>query len=236
MAHHVVLASLSAEESRSLRVSVSSRPRVSASPRPRVAASPRRTLSSEHFEFNYPAPLSEREVEYALQVLESQRTDLVRRVLSSGISLQLPRLKLFINETTGDFVARTGQPSWVAAATVGRTIELQPLELLKRRRLVETTLRHELVHAVVEEIGHGRTPRWLAEGLALHLAGEGQLISRSSHRNKIQIEISELEHQLARPSSADQMRAAYAAAYQEVLRLIQTEGESSVWRRTAQGR
>jgi hypothetical protein len=140
---------------------------------------------------------------------------------------------LFINETTGDFAARTGQPSWVAAATVGRTIELQPLELLKRRRVVETTLRHELVHAVVEEIGHGRTPRWLAEGLALHLAGEGQLILRSSHKNKI--EISELELQLARPSSADQMRAAYAAAYEEVMRLIREQGETSVWRRTTQG-
>jgi stage II sporulation protein D len=233
MSHHAVSASLSSQLSRSLRVTLSPHPRVSASSRLRVPASPRQTLSSEHFEFNYPARLSERDVEYALRVLESQRTDLVRRVLSSGISLQLPRLKLFINDTTGDFVARTGQPSWVAAATVGRTIELQPLELLKRRRVVETTLRHELVHAIVEEIGHGRTPRWLAEGLALHLAGEGQLISRSSHKNKI--EISELEHQLTRPSSADQMRTAYAAAYNAVMRLIQTEGESSVWRRTTQG-
>jgi SpoIID/LytB domain protein len=225
MSHHAVSASLSPQ--------VSPRPRVTTSPRLRVSASPRSTLSSEHFEFNYPARLSERDVTYALQVLESHRTDLVRRVLSSGISLQLPRLKLFINETTGDFAARTGQPSWVAAATVGRTIELQPLELLKRRRVVETTLRHELVHAVVEEIGHGRTPRWLAEGLALHLAGEGQLILRSSHKNKI--EISELELQLARPSSADQMRAAYAAAYEEVMRLIREQGETSVWRRTTQG-
>lgn len=233
MSHHALSASLSPQLSRSLRVPVSPRPRVSASPRLRVPVPLRRTLSSEHFEINYPARLSERDVEYALQVLESQRTDLVRRILSSGISLQLPKLKLFINQTTGDFVARTGQPSWVAAATVGRTIELQPLELLKRRLVVETTLRHELVHAVVEEIGHGRTPRWLAEGLALHFAGEGQLISRSSHKNKF--EISELEQQLARPSSADQMRASYAAAYRAVMRLIQTEGESSVWRRTTQG-
>lgn len=225
MSHHAVSASFSPQVSRSLRIS--------GSPRPRVSESRRRTLSSEHFELNHPARLSERDVEYALQVLESQRTDLVRRVLISGISLQLPKLKLFINETTGDFVARTGQPSWVAAATVGRRIELQPLELLKRRRVVETTLRHELVHAVVEEIGHGRTPRWLAEGLALHLAGEGQLISRSLHKNKI--EISELEHQLARPSSADHMRAAYAAAYQEVMRLIRDQGETSVWRRATQG-
>lgn len=233
MSHHAVAASLSAQVSRSLRVTVFPRLRVSASPRPRVSSSPRRTLSSEHFEFNYPARLTERDVEYALQVLESQRTDLVRRVISAGISLQLPRLKLFINETTGDFVARTGQPAWTAAATAGRTIELQPLELLKRRRVVETTLRHELVHAVVEEIGHGRTPRWLAEGLALHFAGEGQLISRFSHKKKI--EISELEHQLTRPSSADQMRAAYAASYQEVMRLIRVQGETSVWRRTTQG-
>src|SRR6185503_18367770 len=100
------------------------------------------------------------------------------------------------NETTGDFVGRTGMPVWAAAATQGNRIELQPLKLLKQRRILETTLRHELVHVLIDEIGGKRTPRWLSEGLALYIAGEGRM----------------LEHYgPARP--ANDMQAAYAAAY-----------------------
>ena len=145
--------------------------------------------------------------------------------------MQFPALEVFINETTGDFVGRTGQPAWAAAATKGSRIELQPLQTLKRRRVLETTLRHELVHTLVDVVGRGRTPRWLAEGLALHFAGEGRMMARYEPRKRMTTE--EIEQKLARPNSADDMRVAYAAAYGEVLRLIKSEGEAKVWQRVA---
>jgi stage II sporulation protein D len=216
MSHHAV-------RSPRLRVSLS---------RPLSVSTGRRTLSSEHFRLTYPARLRQGDMERVLKVLESTRADLVHRISTSGVPLQLPTLDLFFNETTGDFVGRTGQPSWVAAATLRNKIELQPFETLARRRILETTLRHELVHASIDRIGHGRTARWLAEGLALHFAGEGQLVS--SHQTNADIAISELELLLAQPSSVEEMRAAYAAAYLKVSRLIKAEGESSVWRRATQ--
>ncbi|MGH9970872.1 MAG: SpoIID/LytB domain-containing protein, partial [Pyrinomonadaceae bacterium] len=190
--------------------------------------STRRLLSSEHFSLSYPEAVKERDAEYVLRILESSRNDLVRRVSAMGVSFQFSGLEILINQTTGDFVGRTGQPPWVAAATRGNRVELQPLELLKRRRILETTLKHELVHAVIHAIGHGRTPRWLEEGLALHYAGEGQLVSR--YQRDTEIAIFELEQRLSQPASAAEMRAAYAAAYREVKRLISTEGKASVWR------
>jgi hypothetical protein len=171
-------------------------------------------------------------VEGLLSFLQSSRKSLIARVAAAGITAQFPALEIFINETTGDFVGRTGQPAWAAAATKGSRIELQPLETLKRRRILETTLRHELVHTLVDVVGRGRAPRWLAEGLALHLAGEGRLVAPYQPRQRLSTD--EIEKQLSDirfAKSANDMRATYAAAYNEVKRLINSEGEANVWRR-----
>jgi len=166
-----------------------------------------------------------------MRFLQSSRAALSARIAGAGIVRQFPVLEVYFNETTGDFVGRTGQPPWAAAATRASRIELQPLETLRRRRILETTLRHELVHALVDRIGHGRTPRWLAEGLAIYVAGEGPMVARYAPRRRPTTE--EIEKQLLTAESADDMRVAYAAAYQEVKRIINNEGEASVWRRVA---
>jgi SpoIID/LytB domain protein len=191
----------------------------------------RLTRSSEDFRINYPASIEQREIDALLHFLQTSRGSLTARISSAGLHGQFPSLEVFINETTGDFVGRTGQPPWAAAATKGNRIELQPLQTLKRRRILETTLRHELVHALVDRLGHGTAPRWLAEGLAIHLAGEGRMMVRYAPPQRMTIE--QIEKQLVNAGSANEMKVAYAAAYSEVKRLINTEGEASIWRRVA---
>lgn len=126
-------------------------------------------------------------------------------------------------------MSRTGQPPWAAAATRRSRIELQPLGLLKRRRVLETTIRHELVHVVIDSMGGGSTPRWLAEGIALHVAGEGPTLI--GHLKGRATSISDLEQTLSRPANREEMHVAYAAAYREVRKLVNAEGEASLWRR-----
>jgi hypothetical protein len=185
------------------------------------------TISSEHFRVTYPANVDRRDANEVLNTLEAARSDFLRRAAAASVSANIPLLEIRLNESTGDFTSRTGQPWWAAAATKGHRIELQPVGLLKRRGVLTTTLRHEFAHVVIDGVSRNRAPRWLEEGFALYLAGEGQRISRYLTRNAHSTE--ELERRLARPGTQDEMRALYAEAYQKVLELIRQKGEAGVW-------
>jgi gamma-glutamyl:cysteine ligase YbdK (ATP-grasp superfamily) len=97
---------------------------------------------------------------------------------------------------------------------------------------VETTLHHELVHVVVDTLGGGKTPRWLAEGIALHVAGEGKLIQQNAEGAVMSSD--EIERKIASAKTSAEMKSAYAAAYQAVRNLIPVEGENKLWKRVAQ--
>jgi hypothetical protein len=200
-------------------------------------ASPQRlSLASANFRLHYPAggPGARREVEAALRALEAARSDLTSRLAAASLTAPaLPPIEVVAHETTADFVSSTGRPAWVAAATRGARVELQPLATLNRRRILPQTLRHELAHVFVNALSRGRAPRWLAEGLAAHFAGEGRVLARHAPRRKIPL--AELEARLSSPASAEETRALYAAAYEEVAALVRKEGEASVWRLAARG-
>jgi hypothetical protein len=189
------------------------------------------TISSEHFRVAYPADVDQRAINQILNTLESTRNDYLRRASSASTAVNIPRLEIRLNESTGAFTARTGQPWWAAAATNGSRIELQPVRLLIQRGVLFTTLRHELAHVMIDSVINKRAPRWLEEGFALYLAGEGQTISRYVTRGQLPEDV--LEQRLQRPRTRDEMRALYAQAYLAVAETIRQQGESSVWNKLA---
>ncbi|HEY0347824.1 MAG TPA: SpoIID/LytB domain-containing protein [Pyrinomonadaceae bacterium] len=189
------------------------------------------TISSEHFRVTYPADVDRRDADQVLTTLESARGDYLRRASAASIAVDIPILDIRLNDSTGDFTSRTGQPWWAAAATKGNRIELQPLPLLKRRGVLWTTLRHELAHAVIDAVSHNRAPRWLAEGLAIYLAGEGRSFARYATKTKLTPE--QIEKRLERPGSQQEMRTLYSLAYNQVVYLLQSETESGVWKKLA---
>jgi hypothetical protein len=189
-------------------------------------------ISSEHFRVTYPLGVDRRDADQVLGAMDSARANFLSRAAAASVSVgDLPLLEIRLNSSTGDFTARTGQPWWAAAATKGNRIELQPVGILKRRGVLLTTLRHELAHAVIDRASHNRAPRWLEEGFALYLAGEGSTISHYLRRGRLSTD--ELEQRLARPGSAEEMRALYAQAYTDVFYLIRNNGEGSVWKKLA---
>jgi len=190
------------------------------------------TISSEHFRVTYPADTDRRDANQVLSTLDSARADFLRRANAASIQTgDLGLLEIRLNDSTGDFTTRTGQPWWAAAATRGNRIELQPVILLKRRGVLVSTLRHELAHVVIDKASHNRAPRWLEEGFALYLAGEGPTISHYLSRGRIPTD--ELEKKLARPGSQEEMHALYAQAYNDVFYLVRNNGEASVWQKVA---
>jgi hypothetical protein len=127
-------------------------------------------------------------------------------------------------QTTEDFIQATRQPGWVAGSNDGRVIDLQPLDLLKRKGIIESTLRHELTHLVVRRLRAPGVPQWYEEGLVLFLTGEpvpGESRKLDKHRS--------LEASLTQPRSEAEMRAAYAAAFACVRELARQMGEAALW-------
>jgi stage II sporulation protein D len=62
----------------------------------------------------------------------------------------------------------TGEPGWVAAYSHGARIEMQPLHD------AEKTLRHEMLHILVEAQSASELPLWFREGLVEYLADPTQ--------------------------------------------------------------
>jgi stage II sporulation protein D len=201
-------------------------------PEPQPAG--RLTLSSEHFRVSYPTSSRRRDVERVIDLLEEARAECLRR-LTAGLGEQVEAnvIDVIIHETTQQFVRATGQPWWVAGVASASRIQLQPLAVLNRRGLLTKTLRHEYAHVVVAALSKGQAPRWLAEGLAVHFAGEGGMLAR--FMPKANWPLDEIEQRLAHPASPQDMRKSLAAAYAAVNALIRAEGERSVWQKVALG-
>jgi len=132
--------------------------------------------------------------------------------------------KLKVYATVAAFRDTTGEPGWVAASTRGRTIRLQPTDVLRDAGTLESTLRHELLHMLVEEHAKAGTPLWFREGLVLYLAqpNAGAPVGGAFGS------VAALEKALRNPASEQEMRQAYAEAQARVARLVTRNGRETV--------
>jgi stage II sporulation protein D len=172
--------------------------------------------SDEHFE------LLSQDPEADAQILSIADRILAENENSIGWKLTYrPRLQLF--STIDKYRDETGEPGWVAASTRVHTIRLQPVVLLKNKSILESTLRHELFHLLIESKARAGIPLWFREGLALYFASPENTVSPG-----VEMTDQQLESQLAHPTSREEMERAYSVAKRKVQQLIQQFGKQKV--------
>jgi stage II sporulation protein D len=130
---------------------------------------------------------------------------------------------LQVYATLDSYRDTTGQPGWVAASTRGKTIRLQPLSELKKRSIMESTLRHEIFHVLVEAKARAATPLWFREGMVLFLSNPNAAGAAVGAMTDEQIETV-----LRLPRNRDEVQKAYAAAQSRVAALVQERGKETV--------
>src|SRR5215813_1363663 len=115
----------------------------------------------------------------------------------------------------------TGAPGWVAATTSGSSIRLQPLSTLQRTHTLESTLRHEFLHMLIETQARRGTPLWLREGLAVYL-------SSPDSARPVTVDVAVVETKLHSASTEQEMRSAYRDSASAVAQAVAKNGLSTV--------
>jgi hypothetical protein len=178
-----------------------------------VATVAARTVRTTHFAITLPASTQTGSIGASLEAA-------YRQVRAYG--LELPStIPVVVHATTGQFAAVSGAGRMHLAAVRGTTLHLQPLAVLRRHESPDRALAHELVHVGLAGDG-GRTPRWLAEGLAMNVAGELHPVSGSYAST------AELDRALAATTTHAKVRRAYGSAERLVRALIEQLGRSKV--------
>ena len=132
------------------------------------------------------------------------------------------KIQLRVFPTLDAYRNTTGQPGWIAAYTRGHVISLQPLSKLKEKGTLESTLRHELLHLLVESRARQGTPLWFREGLVLYLAQPAQ------NFQPVVMPENEIESLLESARSQDSLERAYTAARTRVSQLVEKNGREAV--------
>jgi stage II sporulation protein D len=169
----------------------------------------------DHFEMLSTRPDQDAEV---LRAAES-----ILPALESDLGWKLdfnPQLKVY--PTLDTYRDSTGQPGWIAAFTRGHTISLQPLSVLKQKSILESTLRHELTHLLIESRAHPGTALWFREGLVLFFADVNH------HFAPVQMSAAEMEKALSRTGDRQALEQAYAAARTKVAEMVERNGKETV--------
>jgi hypothetical protein len=125
-----------------------------------------------------------------------------------------PRVTVRAYASTAEFGLATGQPGWVAGASDGRGIDLQPLGVLEARGILRSTIRHELLHLVIHRLRAPGVPRWYVEGMILYLAGESIIAPPTISSSD---------------AGREKMGRAYARARARVAELARQRGENVLW-------
>ncbi|MGB8259402.1 MAG: hypothetical protein WCE75_03585, partial [Terracidiphilus sp.] len=131
--------------------------------------------------------------------------------------------------STPAFRDGTLAPGWVAAFAEGNWIGAQPPRTLAARRLLGPVLRHEFLHALVEQQAGPQAPLWLREGLVEFWSADAPAAGPAPS-----LGLDQLDRALAHPETEAASAAAHLAAAWYAGRLLTRFGreQTLAWLRS----
>ena len=120
------------------------------------------------------------------------------------------------------FRNETLAPGWVSAFSEGNWIGTQPMATLAARRLLEPTMLHEFLHALVEHETGPKAPLWLREGLVEFWSEDSKTGGFPS------MPIDSVEALLSRATAASESETAHHAAGEYCAILLSRYGREQV--------
>jgi stage II sporulation protein D len=125
--------------------------------------------------------------------------------------------------STPAFRDATLAPGWVAAFTEGNWIGAQPLTTLASKKLLVPILRHEFLHALVEEQAAPNTPLWIREGFVEVWSGDAKAAGAA-----VTMRLDQVDGELAHAATEAESEAAHRAAGFYAKRLMDRYGRGQL--------
>jgi hypothetical protein len=187
-------------------------PRLEPAPSPpRPAPAPPDIVSREPSDLLLSLPDGDEGERRAIVQLTARARDDMARTL--GVTPPA-RMTVRFHPTTDDYERATSQPWFTSGAVVSTEVHLLPLAVLRERGVLERTVRHELVHLMVDGILDKR-PAWVREGAAIYFAGEPPIPGEAAPRGPA-VAVPQggcpSDAELLRPVSVGALTSAYARA------------------------
>jgi stage II sporulation protein D len=142
----------------------------------------------------------------------------------SGLNAERP-ITVRAFASTPEFRQATLAPGWVAAFTEGNWIGTQPLRTLATRNLLAETMRHEFLHALVEQQAGPAAPLWLREGV---VEAWSEMNSATAMKSSPGLTVGEVDSALAHAASEAESEAAHRAAVWYAAQLLARYGRAQV--------
>ena len=106
-------------------------------------------------------------------------------------------------------------------------MRMEPREVLRASGALDSTLRHEFLHMLVEGRARAGLPLWFREGLVLYLSGEYTAPVDSTAATG-RVDSAALDRALLSATSASAQRTAYRHAERAVAGLVAARGRAEV--------
>jgi hypothetical protein len=126
-------------------------------------------MMTDHFIIKYENGVAQGDVQTVADILEMSYATLTSR---RQMPLRQNRIDVSIHASTPHYVQSAKVKWFMGGIYRDNTIHLQPPAVLQKRGILETTLTHELVHALLDDASHHGLPLWLNESAAVYFSGE----------------------------------------------------------------